>query len=109
MARYIQDPVTHKLDPADSYCRPKTFSHSIHGDIEAFVSPVDRSVISDRKSLREHNIRNNVVSTSEFDSATLQKQEKERKRILSGEHTRQETLARKQEMYETIIRQERAK
>ena len=108
MARYIQDPVTHKLVPADSYCRPQTVSHSIHGFHEPYVSPVDGSIISDARSLRNHNAKNNVVHSAEFDSATVKKQQAERKRILSGEHTPQETQARKQEMYETIIRAERA-
>tara|TARA_R100000951_G_scaffold74175_1_gene62504 strand:- start:31 stop:360 length:330 start_codon:yes stop_codon:yes gene_type:complete len=108
MARYIQDPVTHKLVPADNYYRPKTFNHSIHGDIEAFVSPIDQSVISDRNQLREHNKKHNVVSSSEFDQNFLNKQRKERERILRGEHTSQEKLVRKQEIYETIIKAERA-
>jgi len=38
-------------------------SYAIHGDIDAFKSVVDGSVISDRKQLREHNLRNNVVQT----------------------------------------------
>ena len=108
MARYIQDPVTHKLVLADTYYRPKTFSHSIHGFHEPYVSPVDGSIITDAKSLRNHNAKNNVVHSAEFDSATVKKQQAERQRILSGEHTSQETQARKQEIYETIIRAERA-
>ena len=85
MARYIQDPVTHKLVPADSYCRPQTVSHSIHGFHEPYVSPVDGSIISDARSLRNHNAKNNVVHSAEFDSATVKKQQAERKRILSGD------------------------
>ena len=107
MARYIQDPVTHKLVPADTYCRPQTVSHSIHGFHEPYVSPVDGSIISDARSLRNHNARNNVVHTAEFDSATVKKQQAERQRILKGEHTPQEKLSRKREMYEVMLRQER--
>ena len=41
-------------------------SAAIHGDIDSFVSPIDGTVISDRKQLREHNKRNGVVAASEF-------------------------------------------
>jgi len=108
MARYIQDPVTHKLVPADNYYRPSENSHSIHGDIESFVSPIDHSVISDRNQLREHNKKHNVVNSAEFSQNFLDRKRVERERILRGEHTSQEKLVRKQEIYETIIKAERA-
>jgi len=41
-------------------------SYAIHGDIDAFKSVVDGSVISDRKQLREHNLRNDVVQTADL-------------------------------------------
>ena len=75
---------------------------AVHGDIEPFVSPVDGSVISDRKQLREHNLRNNVVNTAEFNPEFLERKQKERERLHSGEHTPQEKLARRQEINEII-------
>lgn len=108
MARFIQHPITLKLIPAEQYCRPSENSHSIHGDIESFVSPIDHSVISDRNQLREHNKKHNVVNSAEFSQNFLDRKRVERERILRGEHTSQEKLVRKQEIYETIIKAERA-
>ena len=107
MARYIQDPVSHKLVPADTYFRPQTFSHSIHGFHEPYVSPVDGSIISDAKSLRNHNARNNVVHTSEFNGAEQGRRQAERERLLKGEHTPAETLTRKRELYERFAEADR--
>jgi hypothetical protein len=73
-------------------------SASIQGDIEAFVSPVDGTIISDRKQLREHNKRNKVENIQEFEGV---------KKPVTGEHTSAQKLARKQEIYETIMRAER--
>ena len=110
MARYIQDPVSHKLVPADTYFRPQTFSHSIHGFHEPYVSPVDGSIISDAKSLREHNVRNNVVQTSEFGTKHWDIKRKERERFFNGEYTSAESWKRKAEINEAINRAtERAK
>jgi hypothetical protein len=108
MARFIQHPITLKLIPAEQYCRPSENSHSIHGDIESFVSPIDHSVISDRNQLREHNKKHNVVNSAEFSQNFLDRKRVERERILRGEHTSQEKLVRKQEIYNHIIRAERA-
>lgn len=76
--------------------------HAIHGDITPFVSPVDGSVISDRKGLREHNKRNNVVNADEFSPEHYEKAAKERARTYTGEKTREETYARRCEMNEII-------
>jgi hypothetical protein len=35
-------------------------------DVEPFKSPVDGTVVSGRKSLREHNLRNNVTNAADF-------------------------------------------
>ena len=85
----------------------KASSVAIHGPIEPFVSPVDGTVISSRKQLRDHNKRNNVVNVSEFSDEFIAKKREERERIFKGEHTREEKLARKQELYEAITRAER--
>jgi hypothetical protein len=96
----------HEFIPIDDGARLATRS-AIHGDIQSFVSPVDGSVITDRAQLREHNKRNNVVNCSEFDGAEQNKRREERERLYTGEHTPIEKLARKQEIYETMMRQER--
>jgi hypothetical protein len=78
---------------------------AIHGDIQSFVSSVDGTVITDRKQLREHNKRNNVVNTAEFDGH-WERQEKVRDRHYTGEHTREESFKRKQELYNIMQRAE---
>ncbi len=93
--------------PVDEAAR-KRDGVAIHGLFEPYVSPVDGTVISDPKSLREHNARNGVVHTAEFDQKFLDEKRKERERLYKGEHTPAESLARKQEIYENIMRHERA-
>lgn len=103
MTRYIQCPVTHKLIPSDEYSRPKEAGSAvIFGDVQSFVSPVDGTVITDRKQLREHNKRNNVVSAEEFDQGFLARKAKER----TAGATTQEVFERKQAIYNQIIRAE---
>ena len=93
--------------PRDEAAAKRDATAAIHGDIVPFVSPVDGSVISDRKQLREHNKRNNVVNYHEFDTTEQKRRQGVNERLHSGEHTPAESLARRQEIYETIIRAER--
>jgi hypothetical protein len=58
--------------------------HEVIKDIEPFKSPVDGSIIIGRKSLREHNIRNNVTNVADF-KETWAKAEKERERFYKGD------------------------
>ena len=92
--------------PIDEAARRATAGY-VHGDIESFVSPVDGSVITDRKQLREHNKRNNVVNAGEFTPEFYERKAKERANFYQGKHAKKESLERKQEIYETIIRAER--
>lgn len=83
MASYIQDPVTLKLIPKSEYVSAKRRSHFIQNDIEGFQSPIDGSIITDRKQLREHNAKHNVVSAQEFTPEFYDKKAKERARIFT--------------------------
>jgi len=38
----------------------RTKSHQVMGDIQEFVSPIDKSVISSRSQVREHERKHNV-------------------------------------------------
>lgn len=60
-----QDPVTHKMVEVTNEQGPAPRVH-IRGDIEAFVSPVDGTVVGGRRQLRDHNRRNDVVNSQEF-------------------------------------------
>jgi hypothetical protein len=108
MARWRQDKVTGKLIPIDETAVRRDAGVAIHGPIEPFVSPIDGSVISDRRQLAEHNKRHGVVQAQEFNPEFLERKRAERESLYKGEHTKAEKLARKQEIYEAITRAERA-
>jgi hypothetical protein len=104
MSRWIQHPITNELVPRDEYVRPKEAQHSIWNDLDAFVSPVDGSVISDRGQLEEHNKRNGVVSANNFGPEFQKRKAAERH---EAEHGKVAVRERRQEMYEVMMRQER--
>jgi hypothetical protein len=91
----------------DDAARRHSGGSAIHGDIQSFVSPVDGSVISDRKQLREHNRKHGVVNTAEFSQDFLDKKKAERDRFYTGEKTSEEKRARGMEINEIINHLER--
>jgi hypothetical protein len=105
--RWRQCAKTGEMIPIDESAKRMGMGAAIHGDVTPFVSPVDGSIISDRRQLREHNLRNNVVNSDEFGTQHWDEKRKERDRFYTGQHTRAESLVRKQQIYETIIRAER--
>ena len=66
MARYIQDPQTLKLVPADEYRPPAPKAHAVLPDIEPFVSPVDGKPVTSRSKLREHQRQYDVRQHGEY-------------------------------------------
>jgi hypothetical protein len=106
MTRYRQvyDEEAQKYKLVEISGRESRESHFIHGDIDPFVSPVDGSVISDRRQLEEHNKRHGVVNASEFSDEYYAKKAEERARYMRGETSRQETLERKRQMWELMHR-----
>lgn len=72
--RYIQDPVTLKLVPAELYRRQHS-AHYVQEEIKPFWSPVDGSMITSRKELREHNARNGVVNAEGIGEVHRRRQE----------------------------------
>ena len=98
--RYIQDPKTLKLVPAEEYFREKeSRSFTILDDIEPFVSPVDGSTISSRSALREHNKRHGVTNVRDYGEGWFERKAKERDDYVSGRSERA-----KQERLDTIQR-----
>ena len=79
---------------------------NIHGVFDSFVSPVDGTVIHTARQLREHNIRNNVVNADEFSPEFRAKKAAERADFYEGRMSAKEKLARKQEIYEVMMRAE---
>lgn len=107
MPRWRQCSKTNKLIPIDDAARALNSSAVVHGDISPFVSPVDGTVVADRKQLREHNLRNNVVNANEFPPEFYAQKAKERASFYEGQHSKKESLKRKQEIYEAFMRAER--
>jgi len=61
MARYIQDPKTHKLIPADEYYTQENASAYIMADYQPYQSMVTGEMIEGRKAHREHLKQHNLV------------------------------------------------
>ncbi len=77
---------------------PKTSKgHFVHGDISSFVSPIDGTVISDRKQYAEHCRKHNVVAAQEFTPEFYERKQKERNR----EPSREEAWKRKAAIHES--------
>jgi hypothetical protein len=104
MSRWIQNPITNELVPRDEYVRPKEAGHAIWDDLDSFVSPIDGSVISDRKQLAEHNKKHNVVSANNFSPEFQARKTAERHEL---EHGKKAVRERKEAMYEVMMEQER--
>jgi hypothetical protein len=98
---------TSKFVPIDESAARHDHGVAIHGDIQPFRSPVDGSIISDRKQLEEHNKRNNVVSANEFTPEFYERKARERADFYEGKRSREQIRADRQEIYENMIRAER--
>lgn len=69
-------------------------------DIEPFVSPVDGSVITGRKALREHNKKHDVTNAADF-KGEWERAAKERARFFSGD-TSYDSNRRKEHLIHAI-------
>jgi len=105
--RWRQCRHTGEFIPVDEAARQQSRSAAVQGDIQSFISPVDGSVITDRKQLREHNKRNGVVNSAEYSPEYYARKAKEREDFYAGKTSAAETRARRVEMYEHMVRAER--
>jgi hypothetical protein len=96
--RWIQHPETLELIPRDEYIRPSTKSPYIMGDIENYISPLDGTVISDRRQHREHMQKHGVVPAQEYSTDWLAKRRKE---LDSESNSKAASRERKQMMWES--------
>ena len=81
--RFIQiDGVLHEVTEDFEFC-PDPVAPMIMKDVEAFRSPVDQTMVLGRRTLREHNLRNDVTNSADF-TETWKKAEKERKARMDG-------------------------
>lgn len=104
----VNEDGTSRFAPVDAAAhRADSQGAAIHGDIQPFVSPIDGSVISDRKAYREHCKKHNVVPANEFSAEYYQGKAEERARHFTGQSTKEETFSRRQTMYELANKMER--
>src|SRR5262245_2305215 len=64
--RWIQDPRTLELVPAEEYHPPVINGPYIVPDIPDFVSVIDGSIVRGRAGVREHCLKHDVVPTAEL-------------------------------------------
>lgn len=82
--RYVWDPELKELVEIPLERVPEAAPY-VWRDIEAYVSPVDGTVISDRGQHREHLKRHNMAPTADF-TETWKKARAERQQRLNGTH-----------------------
>lgn len=109
--KQVYNPETKKYEmiPMDSSAarRDQSMGVMVKGNFEPFKSHIDGSVINTQKKFEEHCRRYNVVPSQEFSQDYYERKAKERSRLYTGEHTKQEKLARKQQINEIINHFER--
>lgn len=81
---WVIDPVTKKLVPRAEFTRPTQAVHAVHGDIEAFRSPIDGTIIDDRGKLREHNKRHGVTNIADYGPEYFERCHKQRSETMQG-------------------------
>jgi len=108
MPRWRQCKETGKFIPIDG-AAARHDGVAVHGDMASFVSPIDGSVISDRKQYRDHCKKHGVVPAQEFSPEFYAKKAEERARLYTGERTREQIREDRMKIHETINRLERAK
>ena len=98
--RQCKDPATGKyvLVPVDERARQRDAELGIivRGPSDAFVSPIDGSVISTDRQYRRHMEEHGVVPAAEFSPEYYERKAKERARLYAGERTKQQELRDKQ-------------
>lgn len=82
---YVQDPETGKLVPRGTYQRVDTNAPAVHGDIQDFMSPITREIISDRGQLRRHNEKHGVTNSADYSKSFLNGRVKKREQERLGD------------------------
>jgi len=106
MPKWRQDLKTGKLIPIDKAATRQTGSF-VQGDIQPFVSPIDGSVIADRKQYREHCKKHGVVPAAEFSKEFYDRKAAERADHYTGNRSTEERIEIRKAIYEQMIRAER--
>lgn len=86
---YRYDEATGKMvEYTNSWSRKEAKSAFVQGDIQAFVSPINGEVISDRGQLRRHMKIHGVTNPSDYKDH-FEKKKRERELYNSGVHPKQ--------------------
>ena len=104
---YDKETDTSTFVPIDDSARQSDMSAVVRGDIQPFLSPIDGSIISGTKQMRDHYKHHDVVPTAEFSPEFLEKKRKEREKLYKCERTTKEIWQARAEINETINRLER--
>jgi|TARA_R110000803_G_scaffold56695_1_gene114070 hypothetical protein len=76
---YIQDPVTHKLVPRETFgSNTRPDAPMINKPFEGFISPVDQKPIESRRQLAEHNKRHGVTDSRDYSANYLERATQQR-------------------------------
>jgi hypothetical protein len=81
---FVQDPHTGKLVPKSDYQRVDPDAPYVQGDIEAFKSPIDGTIIDDRAKLRRHNAQHGVTNSADYSPEYLHKRRLAREAEMLG-------------------------
>lgn len=102
MPSWVQCRKTGKFIPKEEYYnREPVDAPVVHGDFNAFVSPIDKKPIESRKQLREHMKKHGVAPSSEFSGDYIEKRAKQRVNEMSG-NTPQHREDRRRTINETL-------
>lgn len=91
---YVWDRETGELVPKSNYSPPVPDAPVVHGNIEPFVSSINKEVISDRGQLRRHNKEHGVTDSRDYSPEFMKKREHARHDEMTGNNrkARQERI-----------------
>lgn len=96
MPSWVQNPnPPYNLIPKEEYHQDVSIGLYIHGDIESFESPIDKSIISDRGQLRKHMKEHGVTNSADYPADYMKKRSQERNAEMFGD-TSQATAERRE-------------
>ena len=102
MPSWVQDPKTLKLIPKEEYHSSCSIGLYIHGNIEAFESPIDKSIISDRGKLRKHMKEHGVTNSADYSHEFMMKRSLDRNAEMTG--STKEAQAERRELLNQELR-----
>ena len=70
---WTQDPVTGKLVPKGDFVPQTHNAPAVHGDMQSFVSPITKELITCRGQLRRHNKKHGVTNSADYSADFMDK------------------------------------